>query len=172
VNDRRGIGRGRTSPTGTESSRAEGGVGAADSRAGSRGPLSSGANLPEEIVYNLFIEQRDTLRDLMEIPWRLTIDVTTPAVSITDDLDRVLVFPVDGKRQKYQLGAAIFDAKTTWDGGQLKMDIEGPDSLHIVETWFLNEDGSKLFQIIRIGDPPRDRDQRPVGVNRVYDRTK
>jgi hypothetical protein len=161
-------------PTSGGSYGAGGGYGAS-ARGGGRssgGGISSGANIPEDIAYNLFIEQRDTLRDLMEIPQSLRIDVTTASVTMTDDLDRALAFPVDGKRQKYQLAAAIFDAKTTWDGGQLKMEIEGPDSLRVFQTWFLNEDGSKLFQIIRIGDPPRDRDQRPTGVNRVYDRAK
>lgn len=130
--------------------------------------MAGGSSIPQETLYHLFIQQRDTQRDLMEIAPRLHLSVTPEAVTITDDLDRVLVFPVDGRKRKYQLGAAIFQCRTVWEGGQLKMDIEGPDGLKITETWFLAEDGSRLFLIIRIGEPGRD--GRPVGVNRVYNR--
>jgi len=176
VNDRRGVARRPVPAAPGAGGSAIGGYGASNG-AGTRGGggggrIGGGSNIPEDIAYNLLIEQRDTLRDLMEIPESVRIDITPIAVSMVDDLDRSLVFPVDGRRQKYQLAAAVFDARTTWDGGQLKMEIEGPDNLRMVETWFLNEDGSKLFQIIRIGDPPRDREQKPVGVNRVFDRAK
>jgi hypothetical protein len=36
------------------------------------------------------------------------------------------------------------------------------------ETYFLSEDGQRLFVIIRIGDPRRP--ETMAGVNRVYDR--
>jgi hypothetical protein len=176
VNDRRGVTRRPVPAAPSAGGSGMGGYGASNGAgnrgAGGGGRIGGGSNIPEDIAFNLFIEQRDTLRDLMEIPESLRIDITQLAVSMVDDLDRSLVFPVDGKRQKYQLAAAVFDAKTTWDGGQLKMEIEGPDNLRIFQTWFLNEDGSRLFQIVRIGDPPRDRDQKPVGVNRVFDRAK
>lgn len=159
INERRGVGRGpRTGGSG-----GGGGV----PRGGGMPAGGGGGGVPQDAVYNLFLQQRDTQRDLMEIAPRLHLDVTPTSVTITDDLDRVLVFPTDGRKQKYQLGAAIFDARTTWDNGQLKMDIEGPDGLKITETWFLSEDGSKLFLIIRIGEPVKD--VKPVGVNRVYD---
>ena len=99
---------------------------------------------------------------------RLAFDITFASVTVTDDLDRKLVFITDGKKRHFQLGAAVFDAKATWDGGQLTLDMEGPDGLKITQRLFLSEDGSKLFLIIRIGDVGRD--GRPVGVNRVYNR--
>jgi hypothetical protein len=178
VNDRRGVARRPVPAAPSSGGSGMGGYGASNGAGGGRGGgggggrIAGGANVPEDIAYNLFIEQRDTLRDLMEIPESLRIEIAQASVNMVDDLDRSLVFPVDGRRQKYQLAAAVFDAKTTWDAGQLKMEIEGPDNLRIFQTWFLNEDGSKLFQIIRIGDPPRARDQKPIGVNRVFDRAK
>lgn len=163
VNERRGF-RGGGGGTG-------GGVrspGAAGRPRDAGGGFGGGSSAPQETLYNLFIQQRDTQRDLMEIAPRLSFDIKSGSVTITDDLDRVLAFPTDGKKHHYQLGAAVFDAKVTWDGGQLKMDIEGPDGLKITETYFLSEDGSRLFLIIRIGE--LNRDGRPVGVNRVYNR--
>jgi hypothetical protein len=163
VNERRGAGRGPASGTAGPgpdvSRRGGGGVGVG---------AGGGGGVPADTLYFLYLQQRDTQRDLMEIAPRVHFDITPAAVTITDDLDRALTFPTDGKKQKYQLGAALFEAKTTWDGGQLKMDIEGPDGLKVAETWFLSEDGSRLYLIIRIGEPGRD--GRPVGVNRVYNR--
>ena len=38
------------------------------------------------------------------------------------------------------------------------------------ETYFLSEDGNRLFLLIRVGE--RSKEQAVVGVNRVYDRGK
>jgi hypothetical protein len=132
-------------------------------------PLGGGYDGPPSVAFSMMQQSRDTVRDLMEIAPRLTVAVSSTNVTFTDDLNRTLVFPTDGKKQKYQLGAAIFDAKTYWDGSQLKMDIEGPNSLKMSETFLLSEDGSRLFVLIRIGEQIKG--ERPVGVNRVYDRT-
>ena len=119
---------------------------------------------------NIYQQSRDTLRDLMEIAPGLSFDVTSAAVTVKDDLDRSLSFPTDGRKQKYMLGAAMFDARASWDGSQFKLDIAGPDNLKMIQTFFLSEDGSRLFLIIRVGEQMKG--ARPVGVNRVYDRVR
>ena len=161
ANDRRGVTRGPVT-----------GAGAPSGGGGGRGPGrgGGGAGAPQDGLYMLYLAQRDARRDLFEIAPTLNISVTPEAFSVTDDLDRTLTFPVDGKKRKYQLGAVQFDARTSWDGSRLKIDIEGPDSLKINETWFLSDDGSRLFVIIRVGEPVKNGP--PVGVNRVYDRAK
>jgi hypothetical protein len=166
VNERRGFRGG--GPTGGGGTGGGGRGTGATGRPRDAGGFGGGSSAPQETLYNLYIMQRDTQRDLMEIAPRLSFDIKSASVTITDDLDRVLTFPTDGRKHHYQLGAAVFDARVTWDGGQLKMDIEGPDGLKIAETYFLSEDGSRLFLIIRIGG--LNRDGRPVGVNRVYNR--
>ena len=172
ANDRRGISRGPGGGPGGGAGRDPGGGpgGGGGRGGGGRGGAGGGGGVPQDGLYALYIEQRDTRRDLMEIAPELRLAVTPAAVTVTDDLDRALTFPVDGKKQKYQLGAAIFEAKTSWDAGQLKTNIDGPDGLKMTQTWFLNEDASRLFLIIRIGEPVKD--VPPVGVNRVYDRAK
>jgi hypothetical protein len=162
ANDRRGVTRG---PLAAGGAPRNGGF-----AGGGRGAGGGGAGVPQDGLYTLYIEQRDARRDLLEIAPTLTISVTPEAFAVTDDLDRTLKFPVDGKKQKYQLGAAQFDARTSWDGPRLKTEIEGPDGLKISETWFLSDDGSRLFVVIRVGDTVKDGP--PVGVNRVYDRAK
>ena len=135
---------------------------------GGLGPTST--SVVQDGAYNLYLARRDARRDLLEIAPRLSIDVAPDAVKITDDLDRVLQFPQDGSRQSYQLGAALFDARSAWDGNRFEVDIEGPEGLRMTETWFLSEDGARLFVVIRVGDP--DKSVRRVGVNRVYDRVQ
>ncbi len=132
------------------------------------GPSSS--SVIQDGVYSLYVARRDTRRDLLEIAPQFRIQVAQDALVVTDDLDRVLTFPANGEKQSYQLGAALFDARSSWDGDRFRIDIEGPDGLKIDETWFLSEDGSRLFLVIRVGDP--DKDTRVVGVNRVYDRVQ
>ena len=132
--------------------------------------VSSGASAVRAGLYNIYMTRRDTRRDLMEIAPILQLNASPEGLTVTDDLDRQLTFPLDGTKQNYQLGAALFDARTYWQDDQIRMDIEGPDGFRMSETWLLSEDGSKLFLIIRVGEP--EKDARPVGVNRVYDRVQ
>jgi hypothetical protein len=119
-------------------------------------------------------EVRGLFRDLLEVPEILRIKVTDGTVSFTDDLDRERNYPTTGKKQHYQLGAASYDAKVHWEGNQLFREIEGARNFKMHETYFLSEDGKRLFVIIRVGDPPTEKEKEKgaqiVGVNRVYDR--
>ncbi len=114
--------------------------------------------------------QEDLRRDLLEVPETLTINVTPDAVSFTDDLDRRRSYPTTDKKQKYQLGAAQYDAKVHWEGNQLIKEIEGARGFKMTETYFLSEDGKRLFVVIRVGDPSKDKNTPIIGFNRVYDR--
>ena len=113
-------------------------------------------------------DNRDLARDLLEVPERLMIAVTSDAVTFTDDLDRERTYPTNGRKQKQQLGAAQFEAKATWNGPQFTKQIEGGFGFKMVEHYFLSSDAKRLFVVIRVGE------QRPddpiVGYNRVYDR--
>jgi hypothetical protein len=117
---------------------------------------------------------RSAARDLLEVPWSLAIDVTPEAVTFVDDLERSRTYLTDGKKKKFQLGAAIYNAKTYWDGGRLKKDIDAAGSFKMTETYFLSEDASRLFVIIRLGDPKlaTAKNAPMAGVNRVYDRAQ
>ena len=113
-------------------------------------------------------ENRSLARDLLEIPESLAITATPGAVTFTDDLERVRVYQTDGQRSRYQLGAARFNAAAEWNGTQFVKRIDGSDGFRMTETYFLSEDGRRLFIIVRVGS---NRKNAPVmGVNRVYDR--
>jgi hypothetical protein len=113
-------------------------------------------------------EVRGFMRDLLEVPFALTIRVDADTVTFIDDLGRELSFPTDGRKQKYQVSASRFDAKVRWEGSRLLKEIEAAHGFKMNEQYFLSDDGRRLFVIVRVGEQRKD--ARPVGVNRVYDR--
>ena len=129
---------------------------------------TGGSRAQSTVIGNLIQNAQNFVRDLLEVPEALTIRVSADAVTFTDDLSRERVFPTDGKGREYRLSASRFDAKTVWDGRQLRREIAGGGGFKIFETYFLSDDGQRLFVIIRVKAP-----QRPgfiAGFNRVYDR--
>jgi hypothetical protein len=138
------------------------------------GPDPSGGRTRDPNAFGsnplVLAERRTLVRDLLEINEKLTIKVTSDMVSFTDDLGRVLTYPTDGKKYKYRLGAAAYEARVYWDGPQLKKDIEGAYGFRMSETYFLGEEGRRLFVIIRLGDLRKKPPPPVLGANRVYDR--
>ena len=96
--------------------------------------------------------------------------VTPEAVIFTDDLKRERVYQTDYKMRKYQIGAAQFEARARWDGAAFKKEIEAARGFKMYETYFLSDDGNRLFVIIRLGQQTKN--AQVVGVNRVYDRER
>ena len=113
-------------------------------------------------------ERRTYVRDLLEVPELLKIRASAAEVIIADDLARERTYVADGKLQKYQLGAARFEARSLWTPTYFRKEIEGTNGFRMSETYFISEDGRRLFVIISIGDPKKP--ETMSGVNRVYDR--
>ena len=114
-------------------------------------------------------DNRDLVRDLTEVPESFAITVTTDGVTFVDDLERDQTYPTDGRKQKYILGAAQYSAKAQWQGKQFRKEIEGPYGFRMTETYFLSNDGRRMFVILRVGDPQK-KDAVTIAINRVYDR--
>ena len=113
-------------------------------------------------------ENRSLTRDLLEVPESLSISLSPGQITFVDDLFRQRVYPTTGQKARYQIGAARFNAALEWTGTQLVKRIDAADGFRMTETYFLSEDGRRLFVILRIGS---DRKNAPImGVNRVYDR--
>jgi hypothetical protein len=127
-----------------------------------------GGDAQRAMVALMVAERRVLVRDLLEVPERLTIRASDAEVTFTDDLDRARTFAADGKMQKYQLGGAKFEARARWHETYFRKDIEGPNGFKMSETYFLGEDGSRMYVIVRIGDPSKP--ETLAGINRVYDR--
>jgi len=117
---------------------------------------------------DMIAQSRALSRDLLEVPEALTIKVSSDTVVITDDLKRERTYFTDGRKQKYQIGAASFEARTYWDGSHLRKEIEGAYGFRMTETYFLSADGSRMFVVVRVGQQKKDAPL--VGFDRVYDR--
>jgi len=143
-----------------------GGANGGGERGGGRGGGADEARRAMAAV--MAAERRTYVRDLLEVPEILTIRASAAEVTFVDDLARARTYSTDGKMQKYQLSAARYEARATWSGTYFRKDIEGSNNFRMSETYFLSEDGNRLFVIIRIGDPRKP--ETLAGVNRVYDR--
>jgi hypothetical protein len=151
---------------------AGGGYGSPDGYGGSS-PFASGyadSGLPIGLTTAMMRENHDLGRDLLEVPESLTISVSKDAVTFVDDLDRRRTYPTSGDKEGFQLGAARFDAETSWNGAQLAKRIKGRYGFKMTETYLLSADAQRLFVIIRIGETKKG--EPVVGVNRVYDRVE
>ena len=96
---------------------------------------------------------RRTLRDLFEIAERYGVRVEQDRVTFTDDLDRVLVFTLDGKKQKHRLGATDFTSKASWDGVRLTLNLEAPYGFQMTQVFVPSEDGDSLFEAMVVLKP-------------------
>ena len=146
------------------------GAGAGGGRGGMGGGMGQGGFAPRSGRQMAFIETRELVRDLMEVPEGLKVTVSAEGVTITDDLDRERLYPTDNKMRKYQLGAAQYEARARWDGAAFKKEIQAGRGFKMFETYFLSDDGKRMFVIIRIGEQTKNAPV--VGVNRVYDRER
>jgi hypothetical protein len=123
----------------------------------------------ERSTRDMFLaERRGLVRDLLEVPEVLRIRVTNEAVTFVDDLQRLRTYPSSGRLQKYQIGAAQFQARAYWDGAEFHKEIEAPAGFRMFEVYRVSDNGTQLFVTLRIGDPKKN--ARLVGVNRVYNR--
>jgi hypothetical protein len=115
-------------------------------------------------------EQRDMSRDLLEVAEQYTIALGSGQITFVDDIERERTYPIGGRKQKYQLGASEFTARIEWTGRELRKEIEGNLGFRMTEVYFLSPDAKRLFVMVRVGQPNRNRQQ--SGFNRVYDRVE
>jgi hypothetical protein len=159
---------------GNTSSWGMGGGTSSTTAAGTAPPIGGGAaggsvqDFERGVRDMLLTERRDLVRDLLEVPEVLRVRVTDDAVTFVDDLQRMRTYPTSNKLQKYQLGAAQFQARAYWSGGELHKDIEATGDFRMTEIYRLSDSGTQLFVTLRIGDPKKNTTL--AGVNRVYDR--
>jgi hypothetical protein len=95
---------------------------------------------------------RTAMRDLLEVAERLDFRVGQGKVTITDDLDRALTFATGGDREKHQLAATEFHARTKWNGEALTQDISA-DLLALSVVYLPSDDGRALLMSIKVVRP-------------------
>jgi hypothetical protein len=110
---------------------------------------------------------RSAMRDLLEIAERLSFSASQDSVTITDDLERRLTFATTGNKEKRQLAATEFNARTRFSGGALEQQLS-VDELLLTEIYLPSEDGREMLISINVDKPDF---QPPLkSIMRVYSR--
>ena len=112
---------------------------------------------------------RSAMRDLLETAERLSFELSDDAVTITDDLNRARTYATTGKKERRQLAATEFDAKTKWSGAALTQDIT-VWNFAMTEVYLPRQDNQELLVSLKIAKPNF---QPPIkDIARVYTRIK
>ena len=93
------------------------------------------------------------LRDLLEIAESYSVTIDAGRATFTDDLERVLVFSLNGRKEKHRLAATEFEARTAWDGARLTIDIEAYGGFRMSQVYVPSEDGQSLFVAMVVQKP-------------------
>jgi hypothetical protein len=118
----------------------------------------SGAN-PQDAA------RRDTLREIVDAPERLTITQTESMVIITAGDGRTTRLSLDGKKIKDD--STGLERKTKWEGGKLVSEITGSGP-KITETYSADSEHHELLVIVQV--EPQGRDEAPRVFHRLYER--
>lgn len=121
----------------------------------SHGPLSTDWTL------------KSAMRDLLETAQRLSFRVSGDSITITDDLDRALTFATTGSKERHQLAATEFNARTRFSGGALTQQLT-VDQLALMEVYLTSADGKEMLVSISVTKPDFDPPLKPI--MRVYTR--
>jgi hypothetical protein len=95
---------------------------------------------------------KSAMRDLLEIAEKLSFHFADDSVTITDDLNRTLTFATTGTKEKRQLSATEFNARTRFSGGALTQLVTS-DELAMTEVYLPSEDGTEMLVSITVAKP-------------------
>lgn len=121
----------------------------------SQGPLSADWTL------------KSAMRDLLETAESLSFRISGDSVTITDDLERAITFATTGTKEKHQLAATEFNARTRFTGGALTQRLT-VDELALTEVYLPSADGKEMLVSISVTKPDFDPPLKPI--MRIYTR--
>ena len=98
---------------------------------------------------------RDLMRELMELPRRLTITQDGTIVNFTSDDGRVVKYEATGRPEKHQLTNATVETKTRWDQGTLVIETSVKDGPKIVRRFTVEPEPKRLVVTTRMDGGPR-----------------
>lgn len=125
----------------------------------------------QRLIEERNIRVRALYRELTVSPETLTLSVTLATAKFVDADGAERVININQKKEKLDLGTALIDSRTRWNGAALTIELEGGQDLKVVEVFELSPTGTQLLVTIEAGDEhdPNTRGLRGR-VHRVYDR--
>ncbi len=125
----------------------------------------------QRMVEERNIRMRALYRELSDAPEALTLSISFATAKFVDADGVERKVNINQKKEKLDLGTAIVDSRTRWNGTALTIDLEGAQDLKVTEIFELSPTGTQMLVTIRAGDEhdPNTRGLRGQ-VQRVYDR--
>jgi len=152
----RGRGMGGPPPGGGQGS---GGGGGRGGSFGMGGPPRGGGD-PKRPSQEDMRRARDLMREMMELPRRLTITQDGAIVTLTADDGRVVKYEATGRPEKHQLTNATVETKTRWDQGALVVETSVKDGPRIVRRYTVEPEPKRLVVTTKIEGGPRQMPER------------
>jgi hypothetical protein len=125
----------------------------------------------QRLIEERNIRIRALYRELAVAPEMLTLTISLSAAKFTDADGAERAVNINQKKEKLDLGTAVVDSRSRWNGTALTIELEGGADLKVTEIFELSPTGAQMLVTIRAGDEhdPNTRGLRGQ-VQRVYDR--
>jgi len=129
--------------------------------AGQGGPQGSRRNgnggRPQAYETQRMIEERNIrvralYREIAVAPETLTLTVSVATAKFVDPDGLERLVNINLKKEKLDLGTAIVDCRSRWNGTALTIDLEGGPDLKVTEIFELAPTGTQMLVTIRAGD--------------------
>ncbi len=114
---------------------------------------------------------RALYRELNVRPSKLVITASAGTAKFVDEDDSERIVTINNKKDKLDLGTAILDSKTYWNGSALTIELDAGSQVKLYEVFELSPTGRQLLVTFRTeeGSNPRTGQLRG-NLQRVYDR--
>jgi hypothetical protein len=93
---------------------------------------------------------RDLMREMMELPRRLTITQDGAVVIFTADDGRVVRYDASGRPEKHQFTNATVETRTRWDQGALVVETSVKDGPRIVRRYTVEPEPKRLVVTTKV----------------------
>ena len=103
---------------------------------------------------------RELMREMMQLPRRLTITQDGSSVTFTADDGRVVRYDATGRPEKHQLTNATVETKTRWEQGALVVETSVKDGPRVVRRYAVEAETRRLVVSTRIDGGPEQAPER------------
>jgi hypothetical protein len=93
---------------------------------------------------------RDLMREMMELPRRLTITQDGAIVTFTADDGRVVKYDASGRPEKHQFTNATVETKSRWDQGTLVIETSVKDGPRVVRRYAVEPEPKRLVVTTKV----------------------
>jgi len=144
-----------------------GGTGGGGRGGAGRGGVTGGVSQAQQQELRV----RALYRELNVRPSKLVITASVGSAKFVDEDEIERLVTINNKKDKLDLGTAILDCKTYWNGAALTIELDAGSQVKLFEAFELSPTGRQLLVTLRTGEGSNPRPgQLRASIQRVYDR--